>query len=47
MIVFEMDDKVADIMTVDYELYNKIADDDLDLLEEVNRSNSKPIIVSG
>ena len=47
MIVFDKDDKVADIMTVDYELYNKFADDDLDLLEEVNRSISKPIIVSG
>ena len=47
MIVFDKDDKVADIMTVDYELYNKFADDDLDLLEEGNRSISKPIIVSG
>lgn len=47
MMIFDKNDKVADIMLVDHELYNKYADDNLDLLEEVNRTISKPVIVSG
>ncbi|MBQ8759209.1 MAG: hypothetical protein IJZ20_05905, partial [Clostridia bacterium] len=46
MLTFDKDDKVADVMLADYELYNRFADDDLDLLEEVNKSISKPIIVT-
>ena len=46
MLTFDREEKVADVILVDYELYKRFADDDLDLLDEVNRSISKPIIVA-
>lgn len=47
MVIFDRDDKVAAVYIADNELYSRFADDDFKLLDEVNRSLSSPLIVTG
>lgn len=46
MVTFDRDDKVASVYIADNEMYNRFADNDLNLLDEVNRSLSSPVIVT-
>ncbi len=46
MVLLDRNERVAEVISADYDMYLKYADDDSSLLDEINNTISKPIVVT-